>query len=425
MSPHVKLVLTAALFFGTLLGIFRRPGGWHEGWWTCGGATLALLTGLVRPSQVLGIFEAGKDALLFLFGLLLLSLLLDKSGFFGWAALACARASGGSAGRLFNNFLLLGAFVTVTLSLDTTAVLLTPLVLVCAQKAGLSARPFVVLCALVSNTASLLLPVSNLTNLLLVPVTQASFARFAAVQALPQAAVLAVLAVGLRVLYRRQHSQSFALSQLPEAGTAVRHPVFFRGSVVTLGLLLAGEFFASHVGVPVWCVAVLAGMALLGLSAALGVLQLAWLRELPLGIFPFVAGLFVLVGAVENLGLQSWAVAWLRQPHGTLSLIASATGASALLSNALNNLPAVLLLRSVLSQAASRPAVAYGVLLGANVGPCVGVYGSLATVLVLAEARRRGVQERGMDVARAGLLLTPAMLLMGGAALWLVLGPAG
>jgi arsenical pump membrane protein len=401
------------------VGVLRRPGGYNEAWWTCGGAALALALGLVRPGQALGVLAEGKDALLFLLALLLLSLLLDKSGFFEWAALGCARASGGGGGRLFLYFLLLGALVTIMLSLDTTAVLLTPLVLVCAQKVRFPAKPFVVLCALVSNVASLLLPVSNLTNLLLVHLTRASFARFVAVQLLPQLLLLAVLAAALWAVFRREVPARFDVSQLP--ASVVPDRPFFHGALWVLGSVLLGYFLASRFGFPVWAVAFAGVAALLVLGAVRRQLRLAWAKEVPLGIFAFVGGLFILVRAVENLALEQPAVAWLRAPHETLSLLAGTTVASTLLSNVVNNLPAVLLARGVLEQASAPPAAVYGVLLGANVGPCLGVYGSLATVLVLAEARRRGVEVKGMELARIGLWLTPLLLLSGGAALWLVL----
>jgi len=379
----------------------------------------------VRPGQALGVLAEGKDALLFLFALLLLALLLDKSGFFEWAAVGCARAAGGEGRRLFLNFLLLGALITITLSLDTTAVLLTPLVLVCAQKVGLPAKPFVVLCALLSNVASLLLPVSNLTNLLLVHLTGGSFARFVAVQLLPQTVVLAVLAAGLWASFRRELSARFDVSALPGQASVVPDQVFFRGALLVMAFVLVGYFLASRFGVPVWAVAFAGVAVLLGLGAVRGLVRLSWLREVPVGIFAFVGGLFVLVRAVENLGFEGPAVAWLRSPHGTLSLLASTIGASTLLSNVVNNLPAVLLARGVLTEAAAPPVAVYGVLLGANVGPCLGIYGSLATVLVLAEARRRGVDVRGTELGRLGLWLTPLMLLVGGAALWVAVGPGG
>lgn len=417
-----RSLLTAFLFALTLAAVLRRPRGWHEAWWTCGGAGIALLLGLVRPSEALGELGAGKDALLFLAALLVLSLLVDKSGFFEWAAIGCARASKGQGRRLFLNFLVLGTVVTITLSLDTTAVLLTPLVLVCAHRVGLPARPFVVLCALLSNVASLLFPVSNLTNLLLVHLTGATFAHFVAVQLLPQAVVLVVLAVGLLARYGGELPAHFDVKALPEPSSVVPDRPFFRGACLVLLAVLGGYFFASRVGVPVWAVAFAGVGVLLCLGAARGLLRLGWARELSLGIFPFVGGLFILVRAVQNLGLEAPAVAWLARPHGTLSLLVATTSATALLSNLLNNLPAMLLARGVLTQAAAPPAAVYGTLLGANVGPCLGVYGSLATMLVLAEARRRGVEVKGTELGWLGVWLTPLMLLFGVAALWLVLG---
>lgn len=420
-AESIRRLLTGALFLATLVGVFGRPRGWHEAWWTCGGAALALALGLVWPAQALAVLAEGRDALVFLLALLLLSMLLDKSGFFEWAALVCARASKGEGRRVFRNFLFLGAAVTITLSLDTTAVLLTPLVLICAGRAGLPAKPFVVLCALVSNVASLLLPVSNLTNLLLVPLTGASFASFIAVQLLPQLVVLGVLWGGLAFWYRKEIPERFEVSSLPAPGSVVQDEVLFRAASAVLAAVLVGYFLAARLGFPAYAVAFSGVAVLLALAAARKRLRLSWFRELPLGVFPFAVGLFILVRALENLGLQGPAVSWLRAPRSTAELILGTAGATALASNLLNNLPAVLLGRSILGTAAAPPAAAFGVMLGANIGPCFGVYGSLATVLVLAEARRRGVVVQGRELVRLGWWLTPLMLLFGGAALWWVL----
>jgi len=416
-----RLLLTGLLFAATLVGVLRRPRGWHEAWWTCGAAALALALGLVRPSQALHVLEAGKDALLFLGALLLLATLLDHSGFFEWAAVACAHAAGGRGWPLFRNFLLLGALVTVTLSLDTTAVLLTPLVLVCAHRVGLPTHPFVVLSVLVSNVASLLLPVSNLTNLLLVDLTGHSFGRYVAVQLLPQAAVLGVLALALRLAYRRTIPARFDVRSLPAANTLVPDRPFFRASCIVLGAVLVGYFLASRLDIPVWTVAFAGVGVLVAVALARGVLRWGWFREVPVGIFPFVAGLFVLVRAVENLGLEAPAAAWLRGNHGTATLLAVSAGGTALASNVINNLPAALLARGILADAGAPPAAVYGAILGANVGPCITVHGSLATILVLAEARERGVEVREGELGGLALWLTPLLLLAGGSALWLLL----
>ncbi len=145
--------------------------------------------------------RVAREALLFLLALLLLSALLEASGFFEWAAVLAARSARSGAG-LLRNLLVLGALITIVLSLDTTAVILTPLVVAAVQRLEVPARPYVLVCVFVSNVASLLLPVSNLTNLLLAAHVPA--ARFAAAMWLPQLATLAVLWAGLRFACRRE-----------------------------------------------------------------------------------------------------------------------------------------------------------------------------------------------------------------------------
>ena len=153
------------LFLATLALVALRPRRIPGGVWTCGAAVIVLLLGWVRLPQVGRLLSVASGALLFLLALLLLSALLESSGFFDWAAILAAR-SARSGAALLRNVLLLGALITLVLSLDTTAVILTPLVVVAVQRLGLPARGYVLACAFVSSVASLLLPVSNLTNLL-------------------------------------------------------------------------------------------------------------------------------------------------------------------------------------------------------------------------------------------------------------------
>ncbi|RYJ03798.1 MAG: DUF563 domain-containing protein, partial [Actinomycetales bacterium] len=145
------------------------PRGLSEAWFTCGGGLLMLLFGLETPSQALGMVDQGKDALFFLAGLLLLAELMRVSGFFEWAAVHAARSAKGDGAKLYRNVFLLGAAVTALLSLDTTAVMLTPVVLAFVGRLELKAKPFLFACAFIANTGSLLLQVSNLTNLLFAP----------------------------------------------------------------------------------------------------------------------------------------------------------------------------------------------------------------------------------------------------------------
>jgi len=140
-----------------------RPRRWSEGWWTMLGAAAMLALRLVSPREAIAATLAGKNVLLFLLSLLLLSLLVGKSGFFDWAAIRCARIAKGDAHSLYRNAFVAGAIITAILSLDTTAVMLTPVLLALAKKLKVPAAPYVVLCAFVANVGSLALPISNLT----------------------------------------------------------------------------------------------------------------------------------------------------------------------------------------------------------------------------------------------------------------------
>ncbi len=166
MTGPARIVATLTIFTATLALVVIRPRRLNEAWWTMLGAAAMLAFGLVTPSDALAATLAGKSTLLFLLSLLALSLLVGKSGFFDWAAIRCARFANGDAHALYRNTFVLGALVTATFSLDTTAVILTPVVVALVKRLKLPAVPYIVMCALVANVGSLALPISNLTNLL-------------------------------------------------------------------------------------------------------------------------------------------------------------------------------------------------------------------------------------------------------------------
>ena len=195
-----------------------RPRRWSEAWWTMLGAAAMLALGLVSPRQAIGATLAGKNALLFLLSLLALSLLVGKSGFFDWAALRCAHIAKGNARSLYRNAFVLGAIVTAILSLDTTAVILTPIMLALVKRLRLPAAPYIVLCALVANVGSLLLPISNLTNILFADAFHLTFAAFAARMVAPQIVALATTYALLRWQFRREHPRALRRRVAPGSG---------------------------------------------------------------------------------------------------------------------------------------------------------------------------------------------------------------
>jgi arsenical pump membrane protein len=423
VTGPLRTAATLVLFVGTLVLVLRRPRGWNEAWWALGGAGLMMGLGLVRAPEAADTLARGKEAVLMLIALLCLSAVVARSGFFEWAAIVSARRAGGDAGALFRNTFVLGALVTAVLSLDTTAVMLTPVVIAGARRLGLPAKPHILLCAIVSNCASLLLPVSNLTNLLFFSAFRMSFAPFVARMLLPQVAVLLVTYAILRRLFAPELRRSFGVGQLPEAATAVTDPRLFRASCAVLVLVSVGYFAGPPLGIPVYVVAFTGALALaLYGGARTGVLCAGawrWLGDVPFGAAGLAAGLFVVIRGVENLGLARLllpAVGRLGSRPLWVSLPVAA-GATALASNAVNNLPAALAARSILQQAHAPPAIVLGALIGADVGPNVTIVGSLATVLVLTVARAHGESVGARDLLRAGGLVTPAALIAAALAL--------
>lgn len=391
-----------------------RPRGIAAGWWTCGAAAIAVALGLVLPGEVWSLIQVAREALLFLLALLLLSGLLEASGFFEWAAVLAARSARSGAG-LLRNLLVLGALITIVLSLDTTAVILTPLVVAAVQRLEVPARPYILVCVFVSNVASLLLPVSNLTNLLLA--AHVPTAQFAAAMWLPQLATLAVLWAGLRVACRPDLSPSLDTSRLPRASAVIVDRPFFLAACGVLVLLVLGYFLGPALGVPVW-VTTFAGVLLLGaVGLARQRLGRSGVQHLSLGVFPFVVGLFAVVQAVENLGLDRPLVTWLAEPRPAWAGLAAMTGVASLASSALNNLPATLLVRSLLGTLHAPDAWMHAALLGTNVGSCLTPHGTLATLLVLSAAARRAVDLPPVEVVKVALWLVPLMLVAGFGAL--------
>jgi arsenical pump membrane protein len=403
------------VFAATLALALARPRGIHEAVFTVAGAAVMLAIGAVHAGDLRAIDAAGRGAILFLAALLILSALVDRSGLFEWAALHAARAARGSGRVLFRNVFVLGAIVTATLSLDTTAVLLTPIVLSFVRRLGVSARPYVIACAFVANAGSLALPVSNLTNLIFAGAFHLAFARFVLVMAPVQIAVLAITYAALRAHFASDLG-SFDVAALPaDPAEVVPHRGYFLTTTAVLAAALAGYGVAPVFAVEPYAVAFGASAVLLVAGVATGRVGRAVVGEISWGVVPFVLGLFVVVQALDNLGLASALARFIAgAPGGAVGRALATTGAAAVASNAMNNLPAALVARAALAQTAGvgaagspGPMLVYATLVGTNVGPNVVPFGSLATVLVLTLARRSGVHVSAGSFARAGLWATP------------------
>jgi arsenical pump membrane protein len=411
VTGTARIAITLVVFAIMLALVVVRPRRWNEAWWTVLGAVAMLVLGLVSPREALNAIFAGKSALLFLLSLLALSLLVSKSGFFDWAAIRSARIAKGNARSLYRNAFVVGAMVTAILSLDTTAVMLTPVMLALVKRLRLPAAPYIVLCAFVANVGSLVLPISNLTNILFADAFHLTFAAFAARMIGPQLVALAATYALLRWHFRCELPNDFDKESLPEASSAVPNRIYFLVCVTVLLVVLIGYFLAPLMGLEPYVIAFAGGGVLVVAGAATGQVRIRAVGELQWGLFPFVIGLFVAVQGLDNLGIVGVASQWLVhiRPGSSEKLLAVA-GAAAVASNVMNNLPAALVARSVLLGSHAQTGTVLAALVGADVGPMVMPFGSLATMLVLALARREGEEVPTRGFVMLGLWAVPLIV---------------
>ncbi len=410
-------VVSVAILVAVLAWAVARPRGWPEAVAAVPGAVLVVAAGAISAHAALAEAERLGPVIGFLASVLVLAQMCDDEGLFRSCGAWMARLSDGRPRRLLVLVFAVAAATTAVLSLDATVVLLTPVVFATAARLDARPRPHVYACTHLANSASLLLPVSNLTNLLAFAVSGLSFPRFAALMALPWAAAVGVEYV---VFGRFFGADLDAGAQALPASPAPGLPAFV---LVVVAGTLAGFAATSATGVnPAW--AAFAGAAVLSVRA------LAQRRTTPARIgraaaapfLAFVLGLGIVVAAVVGNGLARALGPLIPDGTSLPSLLATAAVA-AVLANLINNLPAVLVLLP--ATAPSGPGAVLAVLLGVNIGPNLTYAGSLATLLWRRVWHRHGSGPSLGDFTRLGLLTVPAGLVLAVLALWAALHVIG
>ena len=386
-----------------------RPRGWSEALAAVPAAGILIAIGAISvhlaAAQVAGL----APVVAFLGAVLVLAKLCDDEGLFEYAGAAMARTSP-EGGGLLRQVFAIAAIITAALSLDATVVLLTPVVLVSVRRLRTSMRPYAYATAHLANAASLLLPVSNLTNLLAFHVAKLSFARFTLVMALPWLAAVAAVYVVFRVFFAKD------LRQPPdpvEAGPPPRPPVFV---LLVVALTLAGFAVSESVGVaPAWVA--LAGASVLAVRSLhrrhTSVVDIA--RSVNVSFLVFVLALGVVVQAITLNGMGR-AISAVLPSGATLPALLAIAAVAALLANVVNNLPATLVLVPLV--APSGPVAILAVLIGVNIGPNLTYVGSLSNLLWRGVLRRQNVEAGIGEYTRLGLCTVPAALVAAVLALW-------
>jgi arsenical pump membrane protein len=411
-------VISVVLLLAVLAFAVVRPKGLPEAVAAVPAAGIVLLAGLASPAAVWARVLQLLPTVAFLAAILVLAHLVDSEGVFDWLGSRLAVAARGNSHRLLVLTFAAAAGTTAVLSLDATVVLLTPVVFATASTLRVRAKPHVYACTHLANSASTLLPVSNLTNLLAFGATGLSFLAFSGLMVLPW---LVSIAVELGVFWWFFAADLGGVGVAEPAGPARKTPVF---ALVVLAAVLVGFGVTSLVGLaPVWVAA--AGalvLAVRGIRAKRVKVRAVVVEAAPLFLL-FVLGLAVVVQAVAAGGLGRVLAAIVPGSPGLVGLLAAA-GIAALLANVVNNLPAVLVLLPALG-AHPAPGIVLAVLLGVNLGPNLSYVGSLATLLWRRILAGKGMVPTLREFVRLGALTVPVSLVAGVVALWVGLLVAG
>jgi arsenical pump membrane protein len=410
VSDALALILAIAMLAASLAAAVTRPPWMQEAVVAAAGAAMLVAVGAISVADARHALSGLGPTVGFLAALLVLAEGCRREGLFEALGAQMAVNARGSARRLLALVFCAATGVTAMLGLDATVVLLTPIVFATSTRMRTSSKPHVYACSHLANSASLLLPVSNLTNLLAFDASGLSFTRFAALMALPTVAVLAVEWLVFSRFFATELERPRAARD-----TVAQRPLP-RWAVGVLASTLIGFCLGSLLGIePVWIGA--AGAAAITLPALIrGAADVpALVRVAEPGFLVFVLGLGVIVAAASERGLGS-AIDALVPAGDSLPELLLVAGVAATLANVVNNLPATLALVPI--AAASGPTAVLAVLIGVNVGPNLTYAGSLATLLWRRVLHSADTEVELSEFVRLGVLTVPAGLVAATVLLW-------
>jgi arsenical pump membrane protein len=418
------MYLSLIIFIPAIALVMLRPRPLNEATAAALGAVAMLIGGVISPFDTWEVLKSSTNILLFFLGLMIISIVADRAGFFEWCAFKSVRLARGKGPLLFLVVFSLGAILTAFFSNDATALILTPIVFALVTRLKLKALPYVFACAFIANTASMLLPVSNPVNLLAVEkfgLTLGEYLRFLLIPS------LLMIAMNIGLFYLIFRKSIFTISSEITPRESVKIDKFFLAVSGGLGLIALGYILVSIYGFPLSYPAMGGAVILLVCGFGFRRIQLENVtRGISWYLFLFIFALTLLIKGLENSGVTQALADALASlaTHGPLQALFSVTLSTAIGSNLINNWSMMMVSISSLGNLAMQTtefdrALIYGAIMGADIGPNIAILGSLSSMLWLVLLRQRGLDIHPVQYLKLGLLVTPPMLIIGVLSLYL------
>lgn len=414
------MLLAVAIFVLTIVLVIWQPKGLGIGWSATLGAVLALIAGVVHVDDIPVVWNIVWNATATFIAVIIISLLLDESGFFEWAALHVSRWGKGRGRLLFTYIVLLGAAVAALFANDGAALILTPIVIAMLLALGFSkgtTLAFVMAAGFIADTASLPLIVSNLVNIVSADFFGLGFTQYASVMIpVDMAAIAATLAM-LHLFFRRDIPATYDVSLLKTPASAIKDLATFRAGWIVLLLLLVGFFILDPLGIPVSAIAA-AGAAVLFVVAKRGhaINTGKVVRGAPWQIVIFSLGMYLVVYGLRNAGLTEYlsGVLNLLEDKGLWAATFGTGFLTAFLSSVMNNMPTVLIgalsIEGSTATGVVKEAMVYANVIGCDLGPKITPIGSLATLLWLHVLAQKNMTITWGYYFRTGIIMTVPVL---------------
>lgn len=416
------MFIAALIFILTITFVIWQPKGLGIGWSATAGAVLALIFGVISFQDIPIVWNIVWNATVTFVAVIIISLLLDESGFFEWAALHVAKWGGGKGKLLFSYIVLLGATVAVLFANDGAALILTPIVIAMLLALGFNkgtTLAFVMAAGFIADTASLPLIVSNLVNIVSADFFNIGFTEYASIMVPVDIAAIVATLVMLHWFFRKDIPKQYDVTKLSEPTLVIRDITTFKAGWLVLVLLLIGFFVLEPLGIPVSAIAAI-GALILWVIAARGhtINTKKVLRGAPWQIVIFSLGMYLVVYGLRNAGLTDYLSETLNYLADKGLWVATiGTGfITAFLSSIMNNMPTVLIgALSIEGSEASgliQQAMVYANVIGADLGPKITPIGSLATLLWLHVLSQKNMTITWGYYFKTGIIMTIPVLIV-------------